>query len=311
MKFGENLKLLRKSKNLSQEDLAEKVNVSRQSVSKWETGDAYPEMNNILELCRIFGCKINSLVNDNIEDLDSLDEDVKMSVVKFKEEKQKKVKGLTKAIAVIAKICKVVTIVGFVGIIIGMISVGVLGFSTKVENNQIKIFDEKIDYQRNENEITFKVKNEKGKVEEETITKASDVETLNKVLKYAEENNIAEITISMEVAFVFIGGILVLTFLALNQVVLLFTNLHDGETPFTLENVSHIKKLANYLIAMAIVKLVGSGLSSIFMNDVFDISFNLTDVLYILIIYILSYIFEYGYEIQLDSKGKMYGDENE
>lgn len=38
MKFGENLKNLRKSKKLSQEDLAEKMHVSRQSVSKWETG---------------------------------------------------------------------------------------------------------------------------------------------------------------------------------------------------------------------------------------------------------------------------------
>lgn len=38
MKFGDNLRNLRKSKKLSQEDLAEKMNVSRKSVSKWETG---------------------------------------------------------------------------------------------------------------------------------------------------------------------------------------------------------------------------------------------------------------------------------
>lgn len=38
MNFGENLKKLRKSKKLSQEELAEKMQVSRQSVSKWETG---------------------------------------------------------------------------------------------------------------------------------------------------------------------------------------------------------------------------------------------------------------------------------
>lgn len=36
--FGENLKKMRKSKKMSQEDLAEKINVSRQSISKWETG---------------------------------------------------------------------------------------------------------------------------------------------------------------------------------------------------------------------------------------------------------------------------------
>ena len=58
MNFGDNLKKIRKYNKMSQEDLAEKVNVSRQSVSKWETGDAYPEMNNILELCKIFKCRI-------------------------------------------------------------------------------------------------------------------------------------------------------------------------------------------------------------------------------------------------------------
>ena len=72
MKFGDNLKKLRKAKNYSQDVLAEKVGVSRQSVSKWETGDAYPEMNNILELCKIFHCKINDLINDSIIDKNTM-----------------------------------------------------------------------------------------------------------------------------------------------------------------------------------------------------------------------------------------------
>ena len=89
MKFGDNLRNLRKSKKLSQEKLAEKVGVSRQSISKWECGEAYPEMNNIMILCNIFHCKINDLINEDMVDIDSLDEEVKMSIVKFKEEKQK------------------------------------------------------------------------------------------------------------------------------------------------------------------------------------------------------------------------------
>ena len=86
MKFGDNLRSLRKSKKISQEALADKVGVSRQSVSKWETGEAYPEMNNILQLCKIFNCEINSLVNDNMVDLDSLDEEMtKLSDKELKE----------------------------------------------------------------------------------------------------------------------------------------------------------------------------------------------------------------------------------
>ena len=42
---------------MSQEELALKVKVTRQSVTKRENGESYPEMNNILELCKIFNCK--------------------------------------------------------------------------------------------------------------------------------------------------------------------------------------------------------------------------------------------------------------
>ena len=96
MKFGENLKKIRILKKLSQEDLAEKVNVSRQSISKWENGDSYPTMNNLLALCKIFHCKINDLVNDSIIDVDSLSDEVKTKVVSLKKEEQKKMKVLSK-----------------------------------------------------------------------------------------------------------------------------------------------------------------------------------------------------------------------
>ena len=49
--LSENLKRIRKDNNLSQEQLAEKLGVSRQSVSKWENGEAYPEMDKVLQLC--------------------------------------------------------------------------------------------------------------------------------------------------------------------------------------------------------------------------------------------------------------------
>ena len=44
MKFNENLKYLRKRDNLTQEELAEKLNVSRQSITKWESGNSLPDI---------------------------------------------------------------------------------------------------------------------------------------------------------------------------------------------------------------------------------------------------------------------------
>jgi transcriptional regulator with XRE-family HTH domain len=50
MSFGNNLKYLRTINNLTQEDLAEKMTVSRQTISKWESDAAYPEMEKIFKL---------------------------------------------------------------------------------------------------------------------------------------------------------------------------------------------------------------------------------------------------------------------
>ena len=52
MSISENLQILRKSKNMSQEELAEKLNVSRQAVSKWESGSGYPETEKIISICK-------------------------------------------------------------------------------------------------------------------------------------------------------------------------------------------------------------------------------------------------------------------
>lgn len=54
MEFSEKLLALRKNRDFTQEDLAEKLNISRQSVSKWESGQAVPELDKIVALSMIF-----------------------------------------------------------------------------------------------------------------------------------------------------------------------------------------------------------------------------------------------------------------
>ena len=62
MKFSEKLFLLRKQKALTQAELAEKIGVSRQAVSKWEMGTAAPELANIVALSSVFHVPIEELV---------------------------------------------------------------------------------------------------------------------------------------------------------------------------------------------------------------------------------------------------------
>ncbi len=69
MKLSDNIKRIRKENNLSQEQLAEKLGVSRQSVSKWESGQSYPEMDKMLKICDMFNYNINDLLNENINEV--------------------------------------------------------------------------------------------------------------------------------------------------------------------------------------------------------------------------------------------------
>ena len=321
MKFGENLKKLRKLKGLSQEELADKVNVSRQSVSKWETGEAYPEMNNILQLCKIFSCEINSLVNDNMVDLDSLDEEIKMSVVKFKEDKQKKVKKLSKAVSIIAKIGKVCTVIGIVAVAIATLIVPVVGLNIKVKEcgevtengieyryGKFTVFGEKIDYkildQDSKVEFTYKDKTT-------TITNEDETYALSKVFDYFEEKNMTMVVVFGEFALACLIVTLILVNKALDHLDKLFININKGDTPFTMDNVEHIKKMA-YLMIWLIIFPAATGLFASFVVDAdLAIDFDFSNLLTILVLFSLAYIFEYGYQIQLDSNGKIYGEVDE
>lgn len=66
MIFKENLIKLRKQMGLSQEELAEKIEVSRQTIYKWETGQNYPEMDRLLMLSELFNCSIDDLIKNEI-----------------------------------------------------------------------------------------------------------------------------------------------------------------------------------------------------------------------------------------------------
>ena len=68
MNFASNLQKLRKRENMSQEALAEKLDVTRQSVSKWESGASYPEMDKLISICKIFNVDMDTLVNGVLDE---------------------------------------------------------------------------------------------------------------------------------------------------------------------------------------------------------------------------------------------------
>lgn len=69
MKLSDNIKIIRKENNLSQEQLAEQLGVSRQAVSKWESGQSYPEMDKVLLICKLYNYNIDELMNENVKEV--------------------------------------------------------------------------------------------------------------------------------------------------------------------------------------------------------------------------------------------------
>ena len=67
MKFNEKLIHLRKQKGLSQEELGYKLNVTRQTVSKWELDETTPEMSKLVEMSKIFGVGLDELTNEEVK----------------------------------------------------------------------------------------------------------------------------------------------------------------------------------------------------------------------------------------------------
>ena len=66
MKFGDKLSELRRKEGLSQEELGYKLNVTRQTISKWELGQANPELDNLKEISKLFNVSLSQLIDDEV-----------------------------------------------------------------------------------------------------------------------------------------------------------------------------------------------------------------------------------------------------
>lgn len=299
MKFGDNLKQIRKSKNISQEDLAERLGVSRQSVSKWETGENYPSMFNIMCLCDIFKCKINNLVHESMPEFDSLDEEIKMSVVKFKENEQKKMKGFTKVLYIVSNIAKAFSIIAIVFSLLLVIGGFVVVPNTTINkmDNTIKVFDKKVSYKLTDTKLVI----------DGDVVSRHDKEVAEEIEEVIHMTNKKRLAL-VECAFLTLTAVCFISYKLFSYLSKLFKNIHDNNTPFSMENVNYIKKLALYSFLFVLIPDLTGGIAEIIFNLDLGVEINLFAYLFSLMLLVLAYIFKYGYEIQLDSKGVMYNE---
>lgn len=67
MRFGEKLFFLRKQRGMTQMELAEKLDISRQAVSRWEQGVSEPSTENLVSIGKLFDVSVDALVNENLQ----------------------------------------------------------------------------------------------------------------------------------------------------------------------------------------------------------------------------------------------------
>ena len=111
-----------------------------------------------------------------------------------------------------------------------------------------------------------------------------------------------------EMGMVFFVAAMILYRIAVKNLEELFVNIYNGDTPFTLENVNHIKKMAVLLIINILLPMVSELIFRIVLQMPGEVGFESTSIMEILFLFSMKYIFEYGYEIQKDSNGKIYGE---
>lgn len=81
MHLGDNIQFLRKQKKITQEQFAEIMNVSRQTVSRWEADEVVPELNRLVEMCEIFACKLDALVRENVSNRSKIYSEIRIKRV--------------------------------------------------------------------------------------------------------------------------------------------------------------------------------------------------------------------------------------
>lgn len=67
MRFGEKLSFLRRQRGMTQMELAEKLDISRQAVSRWEQGTSEPSTENLVSIGKLFDVSVDALVNENVQ----------------------------------------------------------------------------------------------------------------------------------------------------------------------------------------------------------------------------------------------------
>ena len=116
IKIGKFIAQCRKKENLTQMQLAEKLNITDRAVSKWETGKAMPDSSIMLELCDVLGISVNDLLSGEVVTMDNYNKELEHNLLEMIKQKEESDKRLLR-IEIVMGICCILPLVASVIIV--------------------------------------------------------------------------------------------------------------------------------------------------------------------------------------------------
>lgn len=212
------------------------------------------------------------------------------------EKNKKDMKIIANVIYWFAQVAKVFSMIAVVVIVAIAIS---MPFIVKqvgdITNDTINYGNKTLKYELTENSIIFD--------ETEMVLTGDNIITIREVRNIFRDNNTVVRVLFIE-SFLVAGIVLLsLAYIMFISLTKLFKNIGDGDTPFTKDNIFLLRKIGKYMIIISVLPLIiDIVVKTIFRVD-YVFGFNGIDVMYILVIFALGYIFEYGYQLQEDVDG--------
>lgn len=165
----------------------------------------------------------------------------------------------------------------------------------EITNNSIKYGNKTFNYELTEDSIIID--------DAEIVLSGDNIITAREIRNIFRDNNTIVRVLFVE-SFLISGIVLlILSYIMFRALTKLFKNISDGDTPFTKDNVFLLRKIGKYMIIISVLPLILDIIVKTIFKVEYIFGFSGFDIMYILVIFALAYVFEYGYQLQEDIDG--------
>lgn len=215
-----------------------------------------------------------------------------------------------KTLKVLCKILEVFTIIGKVCSIIAIPFIVLLMVCTPYFINNINVRDKKVEVKVFDKNIVLM---EEGKndaslkvmVDKKVVSDKREDEMVKKVNDALKNVSKEKLIVSTEIGLGFLIATIIVSIIILSKAIKLFKNIRTKETPFIEENVLHLRKMAKLMVVAIVLTVISGAIINAISGYNMSSSMKEYSLFEILVLFILSYIFEYGVELQKNSEKKL------